>query len=131
MFEINIIRYIMETGTFWNSKWQRTILLRNVCVGEDGTMCWRQNALRVVQRDDFLFHFSSYSLWCPKESFIWSEYAQLYENEQKELYILQLRILVCVSHLFVFCLVRFFIFRNWAWSCPNLYKMVYNWNSVI
>ena len=33
-------------------------------------------------------------------SFIWSKYAQLYENEQKELYILQSRLLFGTSAVF-------------------------------
>ena len=41
-------------------------------------------ALRAVERVDFLSHLFLIQLRMSGESYIWSEYCRLYENEQKE-----------------------------------------------
>ena len=52
-----------------------------------------QNHIKSGERVDFLSHFLLLHLMGSEEGFIWSEYTQLYENEQKECQILQSRLL--------------------------------------
>ena len=56
-------------------------------------MCWRQNALRAMDRVNFLSLFFLLQLMTSEESFIWSEHTRPQKNEQKECQILQSRLL--------------------------------------
>ena len=76
--------YNVETGTFWNSKWQRKIRLK---ISFKKCMCWRRGhkVFEIKWSKNDVFSFISYfkRLWRHKESLIWPEYGRLYKIEQK------------------------------------------------